>query len=121
MQLLLAFILLPLAAAAQTLPTEFPTDAQAVPPETLRQLFSGKVRKAQPASGAGFRLEYKENGFVFLDTATGFRDTGKWSVEGSHICTDFPKLQKACNEARVQGDTVFVRRNSGEILALTPG
>src|SRR5690606_22363969 len=76
------------AAGAQAVPPgEFPAGAAAVEAGALRKHLAGKVFRAQPASGPGWRLEYKANGYVFLDTTAGFRDTGRWSVEENRLCS----------------------------------
>jgi len=117
--ILLAFA--PLCVLAQSAPpAEFPSDAAPVAPEVLREQMGGKVYKATPADGPSWRLEYKANGYVFLDTSTGFRDSGKWRIEGTKLCAEWQRVSSSCAEARVRGGTVFVKRTSGEILALQP-
>ena len=118
---LIGLCLLPLASLAQTAaPTEFPQDAHAGSPETLGPQLSGKVFHVKTADGGGFRIEYRANGYVYLDMSTGFRDSGKWRIEGSTICAEWRQIRASCSEARLRGDTVFVKRaNNGEIVALS--
>jgi len=122
MKTFIALLTVPLAALAQTvLPTEFPADAQAASPEALREHLAGRVFKAQPASGPGWRLEYKSNGYVFLDTSTGYRDTGRWSVEGLQLCAQWERAPSGCSETRLLGPLVYIKRSSnGEVVALVP-
>lgn len=115
-------LLWPIAAMAQSadIPTEFPADAVVARPEALREHMAGKVFRAQPAKGSGWRLEYKSNGYVFLDTTTGYRDSGQWSVEETRLCASWERIASGCNEARLKGSSVYIKRDSGEVVALVP-
>ena len=117
--ILLAFA--PLCLFAQSgPPTEFPSDAAPVAPALLREQMAGKVYKGTPADGISWRIDYKANGYAFLDTSRGFRDTGKWRVEGTTRVLRRQRATSNCSEARVRGNTVFIKRASGEIVALQP-
>jgi hypothetical protein len=115
-------LLLPTAAAAQqALPVEFPADVSTPSAQALREHMAGKVFKAQPAKGPGWRLEYKASGYVFLDTTAGFRDTGRWHVEETRLCAQWERSPSACSEARLQGAVVYINRvSNGEVVALVP-
>lgn len=109
------------AAAQPALPTEFPADAAAVEAAALRDHMAGKVFRAQPASGPAWRLEYKANGYAFLDTTAGFRDTGRWSVEQDRLCSTWDRAPSGCSQARLKAGVVYVKRASnGEVVALVP-
>lgn len=109
------------ATAQPALPTEFPPDAAVVEDAALRDHLAGKVFRGQPASGPGWRLEYKSNGYAFLDTTAGFRDTGRWSVEQSRLCAKWERASSGCSEARMKAGIVYVKRAStGEVVALVP-
>ncbi|HEX6363023.1 MAG TPA: hypothetical protein VFZ93_08705 [Albitalea sp.] len=101
--------------------TEFPADAQPVPAETLRARLAGKVFAAQLADGTGWRLDYKSNGFVFVDTTKGFRDTGRWRTEDGKVCTEFKVATSGCADMREQGERLFLKRaTTGEVVELVP-
>ena len=109
------------AAGAQTqLPTEFPDDAQPFTAETLRERVAGKVFKVKPADGSEWRLDYKANGYAFIDTSRGFRDSGTWKVEGTQLCVEWKRSSNGgCSEARLKGDTLYVKRSAnGEVIVL---
>lgn len=109
----------PLPAQSVALPTEFPSEARPAAAQALRELLQGRVFRAQPASGPGWRLEYKDSGFVFLDTTTGYRDTGRWSVQESSLCTQWERSPSGCSEARLSGATLYIKRiSNGEVVAL---
>ena len=97
-----SWVLMSFGALAQTAApnTEFPVDAESVEGDALRQRMAGKSFTAVAADGLEMRLQYKDNGFAFIDTSRGFRDTGKWRVEGKNVCTDWSRAPSGCSEAR---------------------
>ena len=118
-----SFFLPSFAALAQAgaINTEFPADAENVEGDALRQRMAGKSFTAVAADGLEMRLQYKDNGFAFLDTSRGFRDTGKWRVEGKNVCTDWNRAPSGCSETRTRGELVHIRRvSNNEILLLKP-
>jgi hypothetical protein len=122
MKTLLALICcLPVLAFAQAAPTDFPADAQPLAPEALKAAIAGKSFAAKPAQGPTLRVEYKANGWAFVETSTGFRDTGTWRVEGSTVCATWQRnpAGSGCGEARQKGEQLYVRRvTNNEVLAL---
>jgi hypothetical protein len=118
---LMLLLAMPLLALAQAVPTDFPADAQPLTPEALRAAVAGRVFTAKPVQGGSMRVEYKANGWIWVETSTGFRDTGTWRVEGSAICADWQRNRSGsgCSEARLKGEQLYVRRMSNnEVLAL---
>ena len=80
---------------------------------------AGKAFAFKGADGVSLRIEYKANGYAFINTSRGFSDSGKWHVDGSTLCVDWQKAKGGCSEARLRGDSLYVRRTSnGEIVAL---
>lgn len=118
----LCLILLPLTVAAQTaMPTDFPADATVLPVETLQERLAGKVFRARLTDGATWRLDYKVNGYMFLNTGTGYSDSGKWIVKQGQLCSEWNRTPSSCLEARATNDAVYVKRvPSGEVVALRP-
>ena len=121
--IMLAAVLVAAASAAGAqaqIPTEFPDDAQPFTAETLRERVAGKVFKVKPADGSEWRLDYKANGYVFIDTNRGFRDSGTWKVEGTQVCVDWKRSSNGgCSEARLKGDTFYLKRAAdGEVIVL---
>ncbi|PKO27786.1 MAG: hypothetical protein CVU36_19195 [Betaproteobacteria bacterium HGW-Betaproteobacteria-9] len=122
MRALLSVLLLPLSAMAQSaMPTEFPADSVVLAADALQQRMAGKVYKAKLTDGATWRLEYKNNGYVFLNTGSGFSDSGKWSVQGEQLCTEWKRATSGCLETRANNEAVYIKRsNTGEVVALRP-
>lgn len=122
MRSLLALLVVPTALFAQSVaPLDFPADAGAVSADALRERLSGKVFSVKLADGNGWRLEYKANGYAFVDTTNGYRDTGTWRAEDSRLCSEFRKAPASCSEVRLKGDLLFVKRvSTGEVVAFQP-
>ena len=111
--------LLPIVASAQTAPpTTFPESAAPVTAEALRERLAGKVFRATLHDGSTWRLEYKTNGYAFIDVGNGFRDTGNWRVEDGKLCGEWRRVTGGCNEVRVGDDAVYIKRMNGEVVAL---
>ncbi len=120
MQRWMAFVLVPTCVLAQgALPTEFPPDATALSGDALGERVKGKVFNAKPVQGPSWKLEYRANGYVFLETSSGYRDTGTWSIDGEKLCGHWQKLGSSCSLARVKGDVVYIKRvSNGEVVAM---
>jgi hypothetical protein len=114
-----ALLVLPLCALAQSaVPTEFPADASSASAQALHEQISGKVFRVKPADGSSWRLEYKPNGYAFVDTSSGFRDSGRWRVEDGKLCADWHRANSGCGEVRLKGDSIYLKRLSGEVVVL---
>lgn len=108
-------------ASAQTpVPTEFPAGTDVVAGAGLQQRFAERVFRVQPAAGPGWRLEFKSSGYVFLDTTAGMRDTGRWRVDDARLCVEWQRANSGCVEMRVAGELLYMKRGSGEVVALRP-
>ncbi|MCB4362357.1 hypothetical protein KIH07_01340 [Hydrogenophaga taeniospiralis] len=118
----LSVLLLPLSAMAQSaMPTEFPADTVVLAADVLQLRMAGKVYKAKLTDGATWRLEYKSNGYIFLNTGSGFSDSGKWSVKGEQLCSEWTRAPSGCSETRANNEAIYIKRSStGEVVALRP-
>lgn len=114
--------LFPFAVAAQSaIPTDFPADATVLAADALQQRMTGKIFRARLTDGATWRLDYKVNGYVFLNTGTGYSDTGKWVAKEGQLCSEWNRSPSSCLEARATNDAVYIKRvPSGEVVALRP-
>ena len=121
-----AIVLFPFMAVAQTAPTastpappaDFPADASAPPATALRDRLAGKVIRAQPVQGPGWRIDMKGSGWAFIDLTNGGRDTGRWRTEDGKLCFDWQRFPSSCSEVRVAGERVLLKRTNGEIVAI---
>lgn len=115
----LLFLLAPLSVLAQSaVPTEFPADSTPLAGEALQTRLSGKVFAVKPADGSTWRLEYRANGYLFVETSRGFKDTGTWKVDGAQACGHWQKAGRSCTEFRLKDDALFAKRGSGEVIKL---
>lgn len=116
----ISLLLFPTCVLAQgSVPLEFPPDATAVSEDVLRTRVAGKVFNAQPAQGVSWKLDYRANGYMFLETSSGYRDTGTWSVEGDKLCGHWQKLGPSCSTTRVNDEVIYIKRvSNGEIVRM---
>jgi hypothetical protein len=107
------------ALAQATFPTEFPAGAKVLTSEEIKSTLSGKTFTVSPADGTTWRLEFKDSGYVFLDTSRGYRDSGKWRIESNQWCTDLQKTGTACTELRLNGEILYYKRAAnGEVVPM---
>ena len=107
-----------IAALAQT-PTDFPAEAKALAADALQQRVAGNVFKVKTAGGAEWRLQFQTNGYYFINVG-GYSDSGSWRTEESRLCTAPQRRPAACNEMRLAGDALYMKRESGEVVKFEP-
>jgi hypothetical protein len=98
---------------------EFPADAVAIPSASLQEALAGKIYSATPAEGPRWRWQFDANGHFFLNVGN-FNDSGKWSAKDNSLCSEGKKINASCNEVRQKGSDLFLKRDSGEIVRMTP-
>lgn len=108
------------APAAPAMPVEFPAAAAPLEASALQQRLTGKVFRVAPRASAAWRMQFNSNGYFYLDTESGYRDSGKWRVEASALCTEPQKTRASCNEMRLADDALYLKRDSGEIVKFEP-
>lgn len=108
------------ALAQGTVPTEYPADAKPVPESEIATRLSGKVYTVKTISSGNWRFEFAKNGYVYLDTESGYRDTGTWRAEGGKWCANFQKTGDSCAELYAVGEVLYYKRaRNGEVVAMT--
>ncbi len=109
-----------IASAQTALPTEYPEGAVALNGDVIREQLAGKTYTVKPSDGTTWRLEFKADGYVFLDTSRGYRDSGKWRIDVNNWCTEMQKTGPGCSELRRKGEVFYYRRiSNGEIVPMT--
>ena len=104
-------------AGAQPLPTDFPADAVAFSAEALQARLAGKVFRVTRPDGNHWRVQFKDNGYFFVNTHNGFADDGRWRTEGSSVCIDPRRSQAGCSEMRAAGEQLYLKRAAnGEVV-----
>jgi hypothetical protein len=103
--------------AAPPSATEFLPGASELRADDLKARLAGKVFRVTRADGNHWRLQFQDNGYVFLNTHNGFADDGRWRVEGSKLCADMRRAASGCSDMRLVGDALYLKRAvNGEIV-----
>jgi hypothetical protein len=111
-------LLVRFARDAQTVPTEFPTEAVVPTAEEMQAHLTNKVFRVTRADGNHWRLQFKDNGYYFVNTVQGFADDGRWRVEGSRLCAEPRKGAAGCSEVRMVGGQLHLKRDQWRDRAL---
>ena len=106
--------------AAPGAPTEFPTDATTPGASAVTELIAGKAFNVKLTDGASWRLEYKAGGYYFVNTSGGFNGKGKWRAQDGKLCSETSANPETCNDVRVSGGLLYLKRMNGEVIVLTP-
>ena len=106
------------AVAQASLPVEFPAGARPLAAAAVQDAIAGKTFKVDLADGTHWRLEYKANGYFFVNTSTGFNGSGDWHADDERLCARLRGRDMSCNEVRDVGGVLHLKRDSGEIVAL---
>ncbi|WP_088278407.1 hypothetical protein [Ideonella sp. A 288] len=107
------------ALAAQAQAPQFPDGATTPTSADIKAYLDGKVFDVAIADGTRWRLEYKSNGYFFVDTSTGFRNSGTWQAEDGKLCGHLKGRDRGCNDVRLHQDLLHLKRDSGEIIRFT--
>jgi hypothetical protein len=99
---------------------DFPADAQPLSADGVTRKVAGKTFDTQLRDGTRVRLEYKSNGYLFVNAASGYAGSGPWRAEDGRICSQMKGAAASCNDVREQGQRLFLRRDNGEMIALDP-
>jgi hypothetical protein len=108
------------SALAQVVPKEFPAEGAIAPAAALKDRFAGKIYLATLADGTRWRIDYKANGYFFVNTSTGFNGAGDWHTDEGKLCSRLRGNPPGCNDVRLLGDVMYLKRDSGEVIAMTP-
>jgi hypothetical protein len=116
------FIVASSTAFAQGTPsTDYPEGSEPLPTEALRKALSGKAFNLKSAARGSIRLQFDENGYAFVDAGPEGRDSGKWNVIDSKLCTDWRRAASGCTDARIKEGVIYIRRlDTGEVGFLEP-
>ena len=106
------------ASAQNAAAQQFPSEATPITAKDLGERIADKVFAVRLADGTGWRLQYKANGYFFVNTTTGFNGSGKWTAEDGKLCSELKGNKPSCNEVRQTVDAIYLKRDSGEIIRL---
>jgi hypothetical protein len=84
--------------------------------DELKTLLAGNTFTVDRPDGNHWRLEFKSNGYFFVNTNSGYADSGEWKTEDGKICSQPKKGTAACNEVRMDKGALTLKRTNGEIV-----
>ena len=112
------------AAAAPSISAgqDFPADARVLSASELDARLRGKVYTAKLASGVGWRADYKASGYVFVNTTSGYSDSGKWRIEDGKVCVEYRgNFRSGCTEVRGGAQALYAKSSTtGDITMMQP-
>ncbi|MGE0099498.1 MAG: hypothetical protein AB7S86_14240 [Hydrogenophaga sp.] len=112
----LVAMVLSIGSTSLVLGAEFPEGATKPNAEELKQRLADKIFDVKLANGGSWRLEYKSNGYFFINTNTNFNGTGDWHTEDGKICGNLRGRGPACNDARLFNGVIHYLRDNGEVV-----
>ena len=110
----------PAVTAAPSVIGDFPADLPKSSADILKQRLSDKKFAVQLANGTSWKLEYKSNGYYFVNTSTGFNGSGTWQTADGQLCSQGRGEPMTCNDVRERSDGIVLKRQSGEVIVLVP-
>jgi len=99
---------------------EFADGAAKPTADEIRQYVEGKAFNIKLASGDSWKLEYKGDGDLNWKTSKGYSGTSRWTHADGTLCDQPRGKVKSCNDVRMVGGVLHLKRESGEIIQYTP-
>ena len=110
--------LLMVACASTTAPlTELPAGIRTPSATEIASLVKGKSFNL--ASG-GMRSDYGAAGNDITVYFSGRCVKGTWRAEDGRICYEFTTIRSACNDVRLLGNDIYLKRSNGQVTQLLP-
>ena len=110
--------ILALLISSAALAQDFPEGSAQPNNDEIRKYLEDKVLDSKTADGTTWRLEYKSNGYFFINTSRRFNSDGKWQIEDGKLCGQLKGRDRACNEVRMHNGILLYKRDSGEIISI---
>ncbi len=96
---------------------DFPPGARTPAAAEVSSLLKGKSFNL---AGVGIRTDYASESDVVTAYFSGRSEPGKWRTEDGRICFDFKTIPSACNDLRVVGNDIYLKRSNGQVVMLEP-
>ena len=101
--------------------TEFPAGARAPATGEITSLLRGKSFTLVNPNGSTTRVDQADDASGSLVAYFGGRsDSGTWRAEDGRVCYQFKTIPSACNDLRVAGNDVYIKRSNGQVVQLVP-
>ena len=99
---------------------EFPEGVKTPSAAELNGLMKGKTFNVKLPEGLGWKLDYRDNGYFYVNVSNGFNGSGRWSVEDGKMCSNVKTDPTVCNDMRIDGTRLLLKRSNGTIVHLEP-
>jgi hypothetical protein len=86
----------------------------------VKKWFDDRTYKVRFADGTDLRLEYKANGYYWVNTSRGFNSSGTWEAKDGQVCTQLKGRDRSCNDVRMHAGSLYLKRDTGEIVRFDP-
>lgn len=113
-KLLAISLLIPTFAFAEA--AAFPEGSTAPTASEIQQRLAGKAFDINLADGTMWHVRYGNSGDYDFKSSKGFSDHGDWKADDGKVCSKGSKIPYSCNDVRIKGDDIFLRRDNGEII-----
>ena len=117
---LLGAALLGACATPAPLGKDFAPGARAPTASELRALLRGKSYQTPTVAGGTIRVDYAADSDRLQAFYRGRSDSGTWRAEDGRVCYQFKTIPSACNDLRVAGNDVYIKRSNGQVVQLVP-
>lgn len=117
---LLGAALLGACATPAPLGKDFAPGARAPTASELRALLRGKSYQTPTVGGGTIRVDYAADSDRLQAFYRGRSDSGTWRAEDGRICFQFQVLPSNCNEVRLLGSELYMKRSNGDVVRVTP-
>ena len=107
-------------ASAPPPQADFPPGARA-PAATEAASLRGKSFTLANPNGSSTRVDHAADasGGVAI-YFSGRSDSGTWRAEDGRVCYEFKTVPSACNDMRLAGKDIYIKRSNGQVVQLVP-
>ncbi|WP_225783284.1 hypothetical protein [Xenophilus sp. Marseille-Q4582] len=118
---LITLLPLLLAGCAATAPParDFPAGVRAPSASELAGLLRGKSFTFTAGNGVAVRTDYAAEADGVTAYFSGRSDRGTWRTEDGKVCFQFKVIPSVCNDVRLAGPDMYLRRANGEVVRVT--
>lgn len=95
---------------------EFPAGARAPNAAEITGLLKGKSF----TQAGGVRTDYAADSNAITAYFSGRTDSGTWRAEDGRVCFELKTLSSVCNDLRVVGNEIYLKRRDGQVVKLEP-
>ena len=101
--------------------TDFPPGARAPSAAEAAGLLRGKSFNLTNPNGSSIRVDHAADasGGVAI-YFSGRSDSGTWRTEDGRVCSELKTVPSACNDMRLAGKDIYIKRDNGQVVQLVP-